>query len=247
MKNKVLHTEWGTAKLQKTGYYRITSKKEGYANKHLHRLIFEKFYGMDIPKGFVIHHKNENKEDNCILNLQLMSKKQHQLHHNGGNKHWTYNNPMSIETRRKISEAGKGRIVSDETKKKISQFHKGRKRSVETCKRISESKKGKKLSEDHKLKLSEAHKGHIHSKEQKEKIGKSISKSQTSTGIYRVSKHKNKNVKQGFVWRYIYRVNGKVKEIVSIDIEKLKQKVLDKGLDWIIFDESKINEVDNDV
>lgn len=28
MKNKVLHTEWGTAKLQKTGYYRITSKKE---------------------------------------------------------------------------------------------------------------------------------------------------------------------------------------------------------------------------
>lgn len=33
MKNKVLHTEWGTAKLQKTGYYRITSKKEGYAKK----------------------------------------------------------------------------------------------------------------------------------------------------------------------------------------------------------------------
>lgn len=241
--SNALHTKWGTAKIQPNGYYRITSAREGNNNKDLHRLIFEDFYGFKIPKGYVIHHKNGIKTDNCILNLQLLSKKQHQMHHNSGEKHWTYNNPMPAETRRKIGEASKGRIVSKETREKLSKIRKGRIISKDTREKISKKLKGRKLSEEHKLKLSESHKGQVISEDQKILMSKSISKSTTSTGIYRVSKHKNKGTQQGFVWRYMYKVNGKKKEIVSVDIKRLKKKVLVKGLEWIILDEDKVKKL----
>ena len=60
---KILHTKFGNAKLRKDGYYKITSVKEGNHNKYLHRLIFEEFYGVEIPKGFVVHHKNHIKTE----------------------------------------------------------------------------------------------------------------------------------------------------------------------------------------
>lgn len=75
-KSPVLHTPWGTAKLQKSGYYIITTGKEGNYGKRLHRLIFEKYYG-PIPEGFVIHHKDGNKWNNCLFNLQLMRHNDH--------------------------------------------------------------------------------------------------------------------------------------------------------------------------
>lgn len=48
----------------------------------------------------------------------------------------------SIETRRRIGEAGRGRLLSEETKRKISCGNKGKKYSVETCRKISERKRG---------------------------------------------------------------------------------------------------------
>ena len=78
----VLHTKYGTASINaNSGYYTIVSTKEGNFNKLLHRLMFEDFYNIKIPKNYVIHHKNNQKLDNCILNLQLMSFKEHLLHH----------------------------------------------------------------------------------------------------------------------------------------------------------------------
>ena len=56
-----------------------------------------------------------------------------------------------------------------------------------------------------------------------------------TTGYFRVSKEKG-NYKQGFRWRYQYfDKEGKKRAIKSIDIDKLKQKVLDKNLPWIEF------------
>ena len=49
-------------------------------NNHIHRLEWIKYYG-NIPKGFVIHHKNENKLDWSIENLELMSRSDHILKH----------------------------------------------------------------------------------------------------------------------------------------------------------------------
>lgn len=145
---ETLQTKYGTAKISKMGYYQITTSKEGNNGKRLHRLIFEDFYG-PIPEKCHIHHKDENKNNNCILNLQLLTEKQHNSLH--------------------------------------------------------------KPSEESKQKISEA---------------------KNTTGYFRVYKHKDSTCKQGFRFCYRYYEDGKRKSIESVDIEKLEQKVKDKGLPW---------------
>ena len=60
---------------QEDGHYR------GYHGKYLHRAVWE-FYNGKIPRGYVIHHKDLNPENNSIENLQLMSKTEHRKLHN---------------------------------------------------------------------------------------------------------------------------------------------------------------------
>ena len=103
MSKQVLHTKFGIAKIEQ-GYYRISSSKEGNYNKYLHKLIWEDFYDFKVPNGFVVHHKDENKLNNCILNLQLMSNREHiSLHHKGIT--------MSLEAKMKMSKAKKGKYT----------------------------------------------------------------------------------------------------------------------------------------
>jgi predicted DNA-binding protein YlxM (UPF0122 family) len=45
--------------------------------KLVHRVIWEQYFGK-IPEGYEIHHKNGNKLDNRIENLELVKKGQHQ-------------------------------------------------------------------------------------------------------------------------------------------------------------------------
>ena len=95
--NTVLNTKFGVAKQRDDGYYQIDTSKEGNHKKLLHRLIFEDVYGF-IPKNFNIHHKNGDKSNNCILNLQLISSKEHsKLHHT--------NKDVSLEYRLNKSKA----------------------------------------------------------------------------------------------------------------------------------------------
>jgi len=63
---------------------------------------------------------------------------------------------FSIETRRKISLANKGKKVSEETRKKLSVSHKGIKLSQAAKDKLSEFNKGKKLSEEHKKSIAAA-------------------------------------------------------------------------------------------
>lgn len=157
MKNE-FKTKYGNVKINK-GYYVVTSSKEGNNMKLYHRLIFEDFYGY-IPEEYVIHHKDGNKLNNCILNLQLLRKSEHHSLHNKGE-----NNP----------------------------FYK-KKHTKEVKKKLSELK--------------------------------------NSSGYFRVSKIKVKNCKQGF--RYVYQYyddDCKPKRIASIDINKLEEKVRNKGLE----------------
>ena len=58
-----------------------------------------------------------------------------------------------------MSEAQKGKQLSEDTRKKIAEARKGKHRLAETRNKMSEARKGKRLSEEHKRKLSEAHKG----------------------------------------------------------------------------------------
>lgn len=84
------------------------------------------------------------------------------LHHKGKKK------PKSEETRRKLSEACKGKQkppCSEETRRKLSEAHRGKKLSEETKRKMSEAlkgkNKGKKLSEETKRKMSEARKAYF--------------------------------------------------------------------------------------
>ena len=66
-----------------------------------------------------------------------------------------------------------------------------------------------------------------------------ISKARTVTGFFRVYKKKNKIYKQGFSWCYHYYKDGEKKQthITSVDLLKLKQKVIARGLEWFVIDE----------
>ena len=111
----------------------------------------------------------------------------------------------------------------------------GLEHSEETRKKMSESHKGKKLSDEHKRKISETQRGKKFSDEHKRKMSKSISKTKNTTGFYRVSKQKDNGCKQGFIWLYIYQN----KNISSVNLLKLKEKVEDQGLPWEVVDKEK--------
>ncbi len=199
--NKILHTKFGTAKLQKNGYYYITSRKEGNYGKRLHRLIWEAVWGK-IPKNWVVHHIDGDKTNNCLLNLYGMDKTYHNKLHNTNENNPRYGTKHTEETKQKISRAHIGKTFSKESREKMSNAKLGKKQSLDLV--IKRNKMNNRL------------------------------------GIFRVIKHKNKTTKQGFDYVYTYHENGKSREIHSIDICKLKQKVIDKGLEWIIVDEDKV-------
>ena len=61
-------------KLNSDGYFR---KKTNGVLEMYHRTVWKEHYG-DIPEGYEVHHKDHNKENNDITNLELLSPTQHQ-------------------------------------------------------------------------------------------------------------------------------------------------------------------------
>jgi DNA-binding XRE family transcriptional regulator len=85
MEHKKIKTEFGNASVHKsTGYYRITTRKEGNHDKHLHVLRLEKKIGRKLLPGECCHHIDENRLNNDESNLMLMTKGQHFGLHNTG-------------------------------------------------------------------------------------------------------------------------------------------------------------------
>lgn len=160
MNDKSIRTKYGTARIQE-GYYRISSRNEGNHSKYLHRLVWEENFG-EIPPNFHIHHKDGNKLNCDISNLELISKSEHHRMHR------------------------KGVSVNDDVKRNIS------------------------------LKVSQ---------------------NQQNGLPYRVSIQKSKTYEQGFCYRYVYPLNGIRKAISSKNLNELKEKVLNKNLEWIEADE----------
>ncbi len=60
---------------KKTGYYLSSTKIDG-GRKRLHVYVWEKENGK-VPNGYHVHHINENKYDNEISNLKLLTTKEH--------------------------------------------------------------------------------------------------------------------------------------------------------------------------
>ena len=99
---------------------------------------------------------------------------------------------LSEETRRKLSEAQKGKKMSEESKRKMSEAHKG----------IKNPNFGKPHSKEHRRKISESGKGRIHSEESKRKM------SEKASGRIRSEENK-RNISKGKVkW---YKTQPKIK------------------------------------
>ena len=62
-----------------------TKKGHFYRAVSLHEAVWRIYFG-DVPAGYIIHHRNENKADNRIENLQLMTEAEHRAWHNQHDK-----------------------------------------------------------------------------------------------------------------------------------------------------------------
>lgn len=85
--------------------------------------------------------------------------------------------------------------------------------------------------------LSDSDHCRLHRKGSKlsEETRRKLSRLRNSMNIYRVSKEYDNRYAQGFIYVYQYPFQGSRKKIRCVDLEKLKQKVLSKGLSWIEF------------
>ena len=173
VKQLKIKTKFGTVSISDKGYYRVSSIKEGNFGKYLHRLIFEDYYKICLLDEVIVHHKDGDKLNNNINNLEIMLREDHiSLHH-------------------------AGKYISEETRQKIS----------------------------------ESNKGYAPSLESNIKISARLTKDFDST-YFRVSKRIDKKMKQGFTYRYQYYEGGKRHSISAKSIEKLKAKIIKRGLIW---------------
>ena len=151
---KSLTTKFGTAHIHQ-GYWTIRTRKEGNRDKRLHRLIYEDYHNCTLLPHAIIHHKDGNKLNNCIDNLEVLTKEEHQ----------------------KIHAIGKVTPYETQLKQSISQNN--------------------------------------------------------SSGYFRVSKKKCGTCTYGFIYQYrYYDETGKRHVIASVDLDKLKEKVLKEDLPW---------------
>lgn len=94
-----------------SGYLIVFLCKEGKRKKFLlHRLVVESFIG-EIPKGLIVNHKDENKHNNYVENLEICTYK-YNLNYGTRNE----------RARKKISAAMKGNKNACKKVKRISFF-----------------------------------------------------------------------------------------------------------------------------
>ena len=173
-----------------------------------------------------------------------------------GEKHWLYGKHLCTEQMLKISgnmtSTGFFRVNKhkDETCLKgfryVYRYYEGDKRKELSSVDILKLKE-KVISKGLEWAIVDENKAEITLNESNEKVEKKfihhtqeskerISKANNSLGIYRVTKSKSKSCKQGFYYKYDYEdENNKTKQLGSVDLKKLKEKVIAKGLPWVEF------------
>lgn len=63
-----------------TGKTSCGTPNKGYVFEHI--IVYCATHNItEVPKGFVIHHIDHNKNNNCPTNLVMMTGKEHKQHH----------------------------------------------------------------------------------------------------------------------------------------------------------------------
>ena len=131
------------------------------------RWVMSQHLGRVLLPSEIVHHINEDKMDDSIENLQLMSAAEHTRVHQLGKK-------ASKETRAKMSSAAKGKIVTEITRKKLSISSKRWSNSPEAKQQMSKLHKGKIISLETREKMRQARLGKTRSEEEKRKTSESL-------------------------------------------------------------------------
>lgn len=161
--------------LDRYGYKQLTLYLNGIKKTFkIHRLVAETF--LENPTNLPqINHKDENKQNNTVSNLEFCSAS-YNINYGTRNKKTSdklkvirkttgvisgENNPMygkhhTEETKRKLSEAHKGKYTGENNPMY------GKHRSNEVKEKLRKANKGKKISEETKKKMSKANKGDKH-------------------------------------------------------------------------------------
>ena len=130
----------------------------------------------------------------------------------------------------------KGFRHSEESRRKLSESHKGKVCSVETRRKIGEANKGKSPSQETRKKMSDNNVRYWSGKFRSEETCRKMSEAHNTTGLFRVSKKKCSNCKQGFTW--VYQCCGQENVyLTSVDLNVLEDKVKAKGLEWYKLEE----------
>lgn len=103
---------------QKSGYYQSTTTPR----QSLHVAVWEFHFGK-VPEGFHIHHRDENKDNNSISNLQLLRRSKHTIIHHVGKKYVVRKKPYY-----------KNQSVCIQCGKSFSSVKKNRKYCSDKCK-----------------------------------------------------------------------------------------------------------------
>lgn len=121
-------------------------------NRHNPDDRIEREYNGRGKNKFVIHHKDENHDNNNIKNLEKMTFKKHSILH-------YKNNPQVGITIEMKNKGFTGRKHTEESKRKTSKSLLGRKHTEETKRKIGLKHKGKIMSKEARGKMSLAKKG----------------------------------------------------------------------------------------
>lgn len=142
---------------------------DGYKNQAVYRAI--KKYGWENTLHEVLlrgltKEQAEQAEINLIALFHSNEKRHGYNVDNGGNCYGTH----SAETRAKIAQSNRTRILSEETHRRMSEAQRGKKLTKERRENIGKAQKGKKQPRDAVMRRAELHRGWKMPDEQKKKL-----------------------------------------------------------------------------
>lgn len=88
--SKVLRNS-GEGWVNKNGYRYVMQDRKMVLE---HRLVVEKYYSIKLKRSQAVHHKNHQRTDNRIENLEIMDRSTHARMHIMENRPWQYQNAL---------------------------------------------------------------------------------------------------------------------------------------------------------